>query len=48
MIAFALQWNVMRLTCMFACRCHVFPLLCPFIPEGQESFEFMCDWIRAR
>jgi len=28
--------------------CHVFPLLCPFIPEGQESFEFMCDWIRAR
>jgi len=28
--------------------CHVFQLLCPFIPEGEESFEFMCEWIRRR
>ena len=26
--------------------CHIFPLLCPFIPEGQEGFDFMCDWIK--
>ena len=26
--------------------CHVFPLLCPFIPEGQEAFDFMCDWVK--
>jgi len=28
--------------------CHVFSLLCPFVPEGQESFDFMCEWIRNR
>lgn len=28
--------------------CHVFPLLCPFIPEGRESFDFMCEWICKR
>ncbi|KAL9190255.1 hypothetical protein ACHAXT_007466 [Thalassiosira profunda] len=28
--------------------CHVFPLLCPFLPEGRESFDFMCEWIKER
>mmetsp|Transcript_4152 Transcript_4152/g.9130 ORF Transcript_4152/g.9130 Transcript_4152/m.9130 type:complete len:555 (-) Transcript_4152:76-1740(-) len=28
--------------------CHVFQLLCPFVPEGKESFDFMCEWIRER
>mmetsp|Transcript_20064 Transcript_20064/g.41190 ORF Transcript_20064/g.41190 Transcript_20064/m.41190 type:complete len:104 (+) Transcript_20064:1695-2006(+) len=26
--------------------CHVFPMLCAFIPEGRASFKFMCDWIK--
>jgi acetyl esterase/lipase len=26
--------------------CHIFPLLCPFIPEGKQGFDFMCDWIK--
>lgn len=26
--------------------CHVFPMLCSFIPEGRESFHFMADWIK--
>lgn len=28
--------------------CHIFPLLCPFFPEGQEGFDFMCEWIKMR
>ncbi|KAL7543596.1 hypothetical protein ACHAWF_007422 [Thalassiosira exigua] len=28
--------------------CHVFPLLCAFLPEGRESLEFMCGWIKER
>lgn len=27
--------------------CHVFPMLQPFIPEGEESFQFMADWIKV-
>ena len=26
--------------------CHVFPMLCSFIPEGRESFQFMSEWIK--
>jgi len=26
--------------------CHVFPLLCPFIPEGRESFDFMLKFVK--
>ena len=25
--------------------CHVFPMLCAFIPEGREAFNFMAKWI---
>lgn len=28
--------------------CHVFPMFCPFVPEGRESFDFMCKWIQER
>mmetsp|Transcript_21175 Transcript_21175/g.28174 ORF Transcript_21175/g.28174 Transcript_21175/m.28174 type:complete len:468 (+) Transcript_21175:275-1678(+) len=26
--------------------CHVFPLLCAFLPESRQSVDFMCDWIK--
>ena len=27
--------------------CHVFSMLSPLIPEGQQSWDFMCDWIKS-
>jgi len=28
--------------------CHVFPVLSPFIPEGRQAIDFMCQWINSR
>lgn len=28
--------------------CHVFPMLCMFLPEGREAIDFMVDWMRER
>ena len=28
--------------------CHVFPFFSGFIPEGQQSTEFVCDWLREQ
>eukprot|EP00986_Skeletonema_menzelii_P007853 scaffold3122_cov207-Skeletonema_menzelii.AAC.2 len=26
--------------------CHIFPFFAPFIPEGMEGLEFICNWMR--
>lgn len=28
--------------------CHVFPVLSPFIPEGKQAQDFMCEWMKSR
>ena len=27
--------------------CHTFPVLSPFIPEGEQAQNFMCKWMRS-
>ena len=38
------QFNLNRSE--FRYRCHVFTMLAPFLPEGRESFDFICGWIK--
>lgn len=28
--------------------CHTFPVLSPFLPEGKQAQDFMCDWMSSR
>lgn len=32
--------------CVWKYMFHVFPLLCPFIPEGRENFDFMLEFVK--
>jgi hypothetical protein len=31
---------------MWKFMCHVFCFLASFVPEGQQSMDFVCDWIK--